>query len=467
MKKYIYPLFLATLVVPLLLMSCSKDDEEVEVTETCYISQFTLGSLKRSMYTKTKAGMDSIYTTTFAGTYFPMTIDQRALTIENLDSMPVRTRLDKVLTNVTFTGLLYWRPADLTNVEDTTWQTYSNTDSLDMTKPLHFRVISSSGLSGRTYTVKLNVHQQRGDSTTWHNLGAVEAMSQVKERKLLLFSEWMYIIGRKADGSMTCVRRLEKLTDDWTSLSVTGAEGGLPNTIQMKNDTLFMSTTDGRVLTSTDITNWTDSNLPKIPGLTLVGASEDYIYALCNQKLYRGNDTTWTEEPLDDSNENLPTEELNSTLRFLPDGSRILMLIGSRKPTDTAATVWSKRWAQDEETTETWMYYSPNEANKYPCPMLKSLCIEYYDGGLQALGGESRDGRYAAMDSIFHSSDYGVAWKTYEGNDMPVDDELRMQAQGATYFSTTIDRNNYLWVLMDDKLWRGRINRLGFLRSDK
>ena len=113
------------------------------------------------------------------------------------------------------------------------------------------------------------------------------------------------------------------------------------------------------------------------------------------------------------------------------------------------------------------MYYSPNEANKYPCPMLKSLCIEYYDGGLQALGGESRDGRYAAMDSIFHSSDYGVAWKTYEGNDMPVDDELRMQAQGATYFSTTIDRNNYLWVLMDDKLWRGRINRLGFLRSDK
>ena len=467
MKKYIY-LLLATLFVPYLLTSCaSNDDDDTELTENCIITGFTLGQLKRSMYMKTTAGMDSIYSTSFSGSVFPMTINQHTLTIENQDSLPTRTRLDKVLTTVTFDGVLLWRKAQLSEEDDTAWTTYSNKDSLDLSQPLHFRVYSATGLSSRTYTVKLNVHQQDGDSTTWHNLGSVEALSQVQNRKLMLWGDSMYILGRKTDGTMLCLRRSEQLTDDWAPQPVTGAEKAVPGTLQMMNSSLYMSTTDGRILTSTDALNWTEDPLPAMDGLTLVGASDDYLYALCDRKLYRGAGTTWTEERLDDSSENLPTEELNSVLFTLPSEARCLMLVGSRKTTDTTATIWTKSWAQDEETQEGWMYYTLNEANKYPCPMLKGLCIEYYDGGLQALGGRSRDGRYAAMDSIFHSNDYGIAWKTYDGNDMPVDSELRAQAQSATYFSTTVDRDNYLWVLVDQNVWRGRINRLGFLRDDK
>lgn len=466
MKKYIY-LLLATLFVPYLLTSCASNDDETELTENCIITSFTLGQLKRTMYLKTAAGMDSIYTTSYSGSVFPMTIDQRTMTIENQDSLPTRTRLDKVLTTVTFDGVLLWRKAQLTEEDDTAWTTYSSKDSLDLSQPLHFRVYSATGLSSRTYTLKINVHQQAGDSTTWHNLGRVEALSQVRERKLMIWGDSMYILGRKTDGTMLCLRRQELLKDDWTTLPVTGAANAMPTTLQKLNDAMYMSTTDGRILTSTNATHWTEDQLPAMEGLTLVGGSDDYLYALCNQKLYRSNGNAWVEERLDDSGENLPTEELNGVLCPLPNEERCLMIIGSRKPTDTMATVWAKSWAPNEETQETWMYYPRNEADKYPCPILKSLCIEYYDGGLQALGGRSRDGRYAAMDSIFHSSDYGVAWKTYGNNEMSVDSELRAQAQSATYFSTTVDRSNYLWLLIDEHVWRGRINRLGFLRDDK
>ena len=97
--------------------------------------------------------------------------------------------------------------------------------------------------------------------------------------------------------------------------------------------------------------------------------------------------------------------------------------------------------------------------------MLQNLCVVPYDDGFQALGGRSMDGTYEAMDSIRHSSDHGISWKTYDNDDMNVDKAIQNAAKTAQYITATVDEKNFLWIVIDNQVWRGRINRLGFLRK--
>ena len=456
MKKYIFPL-LAMIVLPLTMTSCFDDEEEVEYSEDCYISAFSLGTLKRSLYKKSSAGLDSIYTTTFTGTYFPMTINQRNLTIENLDSLPIRTRLGAVLTTVSFQGILVWRKANLTEDADTSWTTYSSSDSIDLREPLHFRVVSESGRSSRTYTVKVNVHQQEADSTHWDSLGTAAALTSMAERKALVWKQQIVVVGKMTDGTLAFVKHPCTTAGEWTSTTTSGAEMAVPTTLQQMGGALFMSTTDGQVVTSNDGATWAQYDAPAQEGLTLVGASDEYLYALADGKLYRTSGSAWEEEALDDEGSNLPTGHLNGVYYTMKNGAKRLMLIGSRTSDDKEATVWAKAWREGKETTETWVYYTPNGADTHHCPIMKGLSIVPYDDGMQALGGD--------LSEILHSYDHGITWKTYDNSDMTADPELQKAAKEAQYLTAAADEESFLWVLVDDRVWRGRINRLGFVRK--
>lgn len=466
MKKHIHLLLMALVAMSLTTVSCMQDDDdEVVLSEQCYVSSFSLGSLKRSVYGKTSAGEDSIYTTSFSGATFTMVIDQRRLTIENPDSLPVRTRLGAVTTTAGFEGVLLWRKADISNLEDTTWTTYNSSDSLDLSEPLHLRVYSASGNSSRTYTLKVNVHQQYGDSTTWDSLGVATAMEGLQARKMVVWNGELRVVGVAEDGTLTCLTHPLASQGEWTAQPTTGTEGADVATLQQRDGRLFVSTADGQVLESTDGVAWTPASCPAKTGLRLVAASADYLYGLADGTLCRSNGGAWQEETLDDEPSLLPTDQLNQVFYTMANGRPRLVLVGAGAEDDTTASIWAKSWEQGSEERATWVYYTPNQADKYRLPLLQNLCVVAYDNGLQALGGKSRDGRYAAMDSVFHSGDHGITWKTYENDDMDVDARLRRAAQSASYIVATVDENHFLWVLVDNQLWRGRINRLGFKRS--
>ena len=462
-KHIILPLLMTVLVVPFVMTSCSSDDEATEYSRDCYISSFTLGSLQRSIYGKTSQGMDSIYTTAYAGSYFTMIIDQRGNTIENYDSLPVRTRVNKVLTTVSFTGTLVWRKADLTGVADTTWTAYSNADSLDFTTPLHFRVYSEGGLSYRTYTVKVNVHQQMGDSTTWNSLGQVDALATTTHHKATVWNNQLTILSKQTDGTLLLTQHPLSTAGSWTSSATTGSDNAIPSTLQKQGNRLLVSTTDGKLLETTDGTTWTIAPYPALTGMRLVAATDDYVYALSAGKLYRSNGAAWDEEKLDDDASKLPNDYLNSVCCEMENGMKRLMLIGSHGGDTQYATIWAKAWEKGDEAQEEWIYYEPNGADKFRCPLLRNLCIVPYDGGLQALGGRSLDNRIEPMDTIRHSADYGITWKGYLDNDLNIDPAIQTAAQTAQYITATVDDEKHLWIIVDDKVWRGRINRLGWL----
>ncbi len=462
MKKYHILSLLAIMAIPLFLSSCLKDDDdETELTENCYISSVSLGTLKRSSFLTTAAGMDSVVTTSYSPTGFTMSIDQRALTIENHDSLPVHTRLTQVLTTIDFQGILMWRKAVPKEGDATEWTAYSKKDSLDLTEPVLFKVTSETGKSSRIYTLKVNVHQQNGDSTTWNNLGEVAVLEGLSNRKAFVWNDKLMVLG-EAGGSLKCVQHALATKGDWSSTAVSGAEEAVPTTLQQMGGALYMSNTKGEVLTSTDAINWTTASMQAQEGLQLIGATEERLYALCNQKLLRSNGDAWEEEALDSDPANLPTTLLNTAFYTLPNGNQRLMLIGSRNDSDTKATVWAKGWGKDKEEEATWVYYTPNNSDKYHCPMLHDLCIVPYDKGLQALGGKSRDGKLTALEKILHSQDHGITWKPYDNNCMKVDDKLKSAARQSEHICAAVDNENFLWIVLDKQVWRGRINRLGF-----
>ena len=100
LKKY-GALLIAT--VPFLLGSCLSE-QEVDNNEYCFIWDVTLGSLKRESTVLDSLGKDTTITSSYTGSQYPMTINQRALTIENMDSLLYGTMLRAVLVEISYTG---------------------------------------------------------------------------------------------------------------------------------------------------------------------------------------------------------------------------------------------------------------------------------------------------------------------------------------------------------------------------
>lgn len=166
MKRNIVPFLM--MVATLVFASCLKSND----TETTYysdtaISSFTLGTLNRYVTTKAKDGVtDSTYKTTVAGSKYDFYIDHVNRKIYNLDSLPYGTDASKVLVTVTAknSGQVF-----IKSLTGDTLRSFSNTDSLDFSKPRELRVYPYSNSSNdyRAYEVTVNVHKEPTDSVYW------------------------------------------------------------------------------------------------------------------------------------------------------------------------------------------------------------------------------------------------------------------------------------------------------------
>lgn len=457
--KSCWILLLAAL--PLLMSSCTKE-QEVVVDDHCYISSVSLGSLKRQIHTLTAEGNDTTYTSTYTGSAYIMTIDQKKLLIENRDSLLMGTQLRSALVNITFEGAsLSYR---LASEPDSPWMPYSANDSLDLRQPLHLLATASDGQSYRIYTLKVNVHKQHGDSISWHLANdKVQAFDELQDMKVLPVKDNLLVFGKSSDG-IRVVKAARSATPQWESALTDLPADAEVRTLQHFGDNLYMNTSAGDVLSSADGMTW----LPvgdKHEGIELTGASAQYLYALMDGELYKSADATdWKAEALDESSVYLPTSNVKMLLLDQPNGYRRMVLLGYRsEASDTAAVVWQKAWnkAAKEESAE-WMYVPHTEDNKYLLPMLKWLNVMAYDGNFIAFGGASMEGKgkHKALDMAYMSKDYGIVWQPQKDFALPA--ELKGTESPVI---STVDDENMIWIIANKQVWRGRLNRLGFIRQ--
>lgn len=464
-KLAILKLFKTTLSVAfiaMLLTSCLSDsDDSSAATNTCYVSKVSFSSFRRLVTTKAADGVtDSTYYSTYTASQWTFTIDHKLLFIENRDSLPYNTDLSRVVMDLTYNaGLAYYRASDAW--EDDPWITYSSSDSIDIRKPLHIKLIATDNTE-RRYTLRINVHTMESDSLRWVPVESDQAISGAYPMKAVSWDNKVSVMVNDGSAVLWMTHPSSNLGEWNRQVTDLPLNANLTSLAKGKNS-LFISTEDGALYSSTDGQAWT--KLYQHEGLHLMGVSDDKLYAIFNGTInstFHGANE-WKAETLDEDASLLPERDIAAITYSQTEDLTRMILIGKRNAeTDTSAVVWSKCWMDFEnENTESWMHYNRTWDNTNPMPLLTQMNLMHYDNMLMVAGGQSEDGKIQALERFYVSRDNGLTWWRLQSIIPPSD------IHGTDgYLTSVVDKNNFLWLIAGGKIYRGRINRLGFERPD-
>ena len=443
---------LLLLALVLMASSCSEKDNVVSTSnDYCYISSVILGNVKRKVQNTN---------VTFSAVDYEMTINQRTNNIENRDSLPYGSQLSRVIATIHFDGSTLAYREKGSNSE---WTSYNATDSLDLTKPLELFLTSNDNQSSRIYTLKVNVHQQEGDSLFWKQCdNNVAELTDMTDMKAFVLKDKLFVLGQKTSGITLAERSSTEAEGEWTETPVTDLPATTDiQTLRQYGDMLYLSTNDGSIFSSSDAKGWRQEGSTYSAPLNLVEKTEKYYYAISEDKILRSADaTTWEEESLDTDATMLPTTDIRALSAEQANGNNRIILVGQSEKSDNAV-VWNKMWndSEKEENAE-WIYFPITHDNNIPCPRLEYLNLLPYDGNCIAFGGASIDNSKKALETMYVSQDYGITWRPDKEHRMPV--ELK-GIEGC--ITSTVDENYFIWIITNAQVWRGRLNRLGFAQQ--
>ena len=443
---------LLLLALVLLASSCSEKDNVVSTSnDYCYISSVILGNVKRKVQNTN---------VTFSAVDYEMTINQRTNNIENRDSLPYGSQLSRVIATIHFDGSTLAYREKGSNSE---WTSYNATDSLDLTKPLELFLTSNDNQSSRIYTLKVNVHQQEGDSLFWKQCdNNVAELTDMTDMKAFVLKDKLFVLGQKTSGITLAERSSTEAEGEWTETPVTDLPATTDiQTLRQYEDMLYLSTNDGNIFSSADAKGWRQEGSTYSAPLKLVEKTEKYYYAISEGKILRSADaSTWEEETLDTDATMLPTTDIRALSAEQANGNNRIILVGQSGNSDNAV-VWNKMWndSEQEENAE-WIYFPITHDNNIPCPRLEFLNLLPYDGKCIAFGGASIDNSKKALETMYVSQDYGITWRPDKEHRMPV--ELK-GIEGC--ITSTVDENYFIWIITNAQVWRGRLNRLGFAQQ--
>ena len=433
------------MMATLTMTSCLNDDDEnksVSYKDTA-ITSFSLGQLKQVRDTIAKNGSDSTYTSKYNAARVKFYIDQEQGLIYNPDSLPYGTNPASALAKITTknSGTVV-----IKSTTDETFSYYSSSDSINFSTPRVFRVYSNKGSEYRDYKVTVNVHKQKGNVFSWQAMQANSNFASFTAMKAVSTGNKVYVFG--TNGSQTVAYVASKDNgNSWTKLSKTFTANAY-RSIAVQGTKLFVID-NGTVYSSADGNSWatvvTNSSLKQ-----LVAASPAELFALSTTGTLmtsKDNGTTWTTETLDSSTSLLPANNVNYSLAALSSDTYRVLLVGT-----LAGGTKNASWTKISYRQNAQWNYVESSASKYQLPLYESLAVVSYDKAALALGVNSS----SQLLPMLLSRDGGITWKSDKSFTYPTD------AQAATAFAATVDSDQYIWLISGTKVWRGRLNRIGW-----
>ena len=452
MRKFFLPIIT---ILAAMLGSCNEEID-YSLSNEAIITGFTLGQIKRTMHTTDKDGNDSTYTINYAGSYFPMTIDQLNNKIYNRDSLPYGSQPSSILATISSVGSVAYCIAGEAEPE---WKIYSSSDSIDFTYLLTFRVMSNDGKAYRDYEMKLNVHQQDGEEFVWQKMEEAAPFEAMKQTKAVFWKDKVFVIGKK-EGVVYATSRED---NTWKQSATVGCELAETRSLVALDNALYMNTIDGQLLKSEDGITWNKVNTSQQIE-QLISSNESQLFALSSEGIVYSKDggLNWEKDSLDTNNEYLPTQDIAGVCYQLKNGNTQMVLTGNRAPEtftqDTTAMVWSKLFVANSNENHPWIYYPVNGDNPYPCPNLSDLSLIRYNNSIIAFGGKPVNGKEdLAYNRLYISEDNGITWKESDTIEMPY------AIRGTTEcVAAAVDADQFIWLICGSSVWKGRLNELGF-----
>lgn len=472
MKIKFLPLIAVLFAATSIMTSCLDNDvEQITYTSETSITGFSLGTLNIDRMGKDQNGEDSAYVDTLNCSDYPFTINQLTREIENKDSLPYGTHIDKVITSITYdAGALAYRPKGADT--DTLW---TSTDSIDFSgdtykmstiTPIEFKVYAYSGAIGQAYKVKVNVHQQIPDTIAWKKFDNFFSNGNLSKQKAVYANGKVYVFGENGrthieysdvsnDNPTSWVAVTKNVPADIDTYSATACAGYI----------YFLAGTNKQLykldVNSNEITSVGTETFEMLIGGNDI-KSELYVVKGGKSGIYK--ESPWTEDtnPFTQFPAGKPFFSNTTTASYNSNITITVALCYNQGNTanDTTALVFN-RISSDNK----WEKRMQN----LPLPNLENVTMIYYDGKLYAFGGGY--GEIKPFSQFYCSTDNGLCWRPVtECMAFPAEFSELYTAHSKNYscavtpkLESETYRGNFIWIVWEDgSICRGRINRLGF-----
>jgi len=402
------------------------------------------------------------------------TIDQQEPVgqIYNYDSLPYLTTVDaKVLvTYVSGSGM-----DNVLNITDgdSTW-VKSSGDSIDISKPLTFRVYAIDGQT-KLYNVQLNIHQIDPDSVQYRQVASELSFLQTDETKTVVLNDQFLTYSKLPSSSsgMDSVIVLYQSSDAMAWMP-DAAVSGLPvhavvREIQSAGDRLFVYTDDGELYVRSDpaVDQWVLINKPEAvkvksvlgylnsdpkhpEGLSLIVETAGVnTFAFVSNNLTQWEYDSISPTPVPDD---FPVRGFSSYNYQVMYTSRVSIFGGISLDGIVQNAVWS---------TENGRYWAKLTGDANVFPLLEGANVFYYNDGFWLINGKLADGY---NNEVYYSPDGGVTWSVLAGKcQTPEEYPLRYNA------SLVMDKENKHFYIIGGRrafvypdVWKGLLNKMEF-----
>lgn len=478
MKIKFLPLIAVLFAATSIMTSCLDNDvEQITYTSETSITGFSLGTLNIDRIGKDKNGLDSAYVDTLDCSNYPFTINQLTREIENKDSLPYGTHIDKVITNVTYdAGILVYKPKGAE--KDTLW---TSTDSIDFSgdtyctstnknSPIEFKVWAYSNAIGQAYKVKINVHQQVPDTIAWKKFDNSFSNRNLSKQKAVYANGKVYVFGENGGTHIEYSDVSNENPTSWVAVTK-----NVPADIDTYSATacaeyIYFLAGTNKQLYKLDVNSNEITSVGTETFEMLIGGNDikSELYAVKEGEkgrksgIYKEN--TWTEDanPFTQFPAGKPFFSNTTTASYNSNITTTVALCYNQGNTanDTTALVFN-RISSDNKWEE--------RMQNLPLPNLENVTMIYYDGKLYAFGGGYKE--IKPFSQFYCSTDNGLCWRPVtECMAFPAEFSELYTAHSKNYscavtpkLESETSRGNFIWIVWEDgSICRGRINRLGF-----
>lgn len=393
----------------LIFTSCNAKDEDTPTDDNYVTAQsvaITAFSLSPDM--RVMANLDSVY----------FSIDLEHGVVFNADSLPKGTNVTKLMPKITYPSTVTAAVIEMkggTHREDGTVNYYVNkNDTIDFTGEVTLTLSAGEELS-KTYTLKVNVHQEDPDTLFWEDTAVIPFPSRLenpRNQKTIAYKGGSFSLIEESDGTYTASVASDLFSGTWQKTAVAlSFTPDIQSLCKGYDDTLYILSDDGRLMSSPDGISWTvqDSGWSQIIG--------SYGEALLGAK----------------------TNGSQRNMVSFPAGAVAEMELPSNFPLKGYSTPveYSTRWTADPtivifggDTTDrgagaSWAFDGHNWANiaDQPLPALEGVSvIPYYAylnnasngllkefNALLAFGGRLPDGN--VNNTVYISYNQGINWQ--------------------------------------------------------